>query len=124
MRYFITAILLFAFYCFATEISDTGKAQIKEKAEKAGITATELIIKSVLGKKMPMMGDTELMREYAAQLGKIGSNLNQIAKRLNGGEMSYQVLDDTEDAITDFVDLKFRIMMALEEMCGGKGHKS
>lgn len=96
------------------------KEQIKEKAERAGITATELIIRSVLGKKMPMMGDTELMREYAAQLGKIGLNLNQIARRLNGGEMSYQIMDEVAEAVRDFTDLKFRVMMALEDMCGGR----
>ena len=105
-------------------VTQREKDHIKKMADEAGLTVTDLILRSVFGKKVQSMGDTELMREYAAQLGKVGSNLNQIAKRLNGGEMSYQVLDDTEDAITDFVDLKFRIMMALEEMCGGKGHKS
>lgn len=99
------------------------KEQIKEKADAAGITVTELITRSVFGKKVQTMGDTDLMREYAAQLGKVGSNLNQIAKRLNGGEISYQLAGVAEEAIREFIDLKFRVMMALEEMCGGKTNR-
>ena len=104
-------------------VTQREKDYIKKMAEEAGLTVTDFIRRSAFGKKIQSMGDTELMREYAAQLGKVGSNLNQIARRLNGGEMSYGLLEETKDGIADFVDLKFRIMMALEEMCAGKGHK-
>ena len=58
MRYFITAILLFAFFCFATEISDTGKAQIKEKRIQFGVSAgdpTPLSIVAGVGYKSAIM---------------------------------------------------------------------
>ena len=105
-------------------VSPGDKERIRKKAENAGLTVTELIIRSVTGKKVQTMGDTDLMREYAAQLGKVGSNLNQIARRLNSGEDSYQLAEEAEEAIRDFVDLKFRVMTALEDMSGGKNIRS
>ncbi|MBO7550225.1 MAG: hypothetical protein J6T62_01675 [Fibrobacter sp.] len=58
MRYFFTAILLFATFCFATEITDTGKAQTKEKRIQFGISAgdpTPLSIVAGVGYKSAIM---------------------------------------------------------------------
>lgn len=61
------------------------KEQIEEKARKTGLTTSEYIRRCALGRKLPCYGDTSLLKEYSMQLGRIGSNLNQIAKHLNSG---------------------------------------
>lgn len=54
--------------------------QIKKKVEKSGMKQQEYFIKTLTGKEIK---NTEALREVLPQLGKIGSNLNQIAKKLN-----------------------------------------
>ena len=66
-------------------ISAEDKELIEEKARKTGLSTSEFIRRCALGRKLPCYGDTSLLKEYAMQLGKIGSNLNQIAKYLNSG---------------------------------------
>ena len=72
-------------------ISAEDKEQIEEKARKTGLTTSEYIRRCALGRKLPCYGDTSLLKEYSMQLGKIGSNLNQIAKHLNSGGSYYSV---------------------------------
>jgi hypothetical protein len=54
------------------------------------------------------------------QLGKIGSNLNQIAKHLNGGGDFYSIYYELKEAIRELLDLKFKILPALEDVACGK----
>ena len=72
-------------------ISAEDKEQIEEKARKTGLSTSEYIRRCALGRKLPCYGDTSLLKEYSIQLGKIGSNLNQIAKHLNGGGDFYSI---------------------------------
>ena len=50
------------------------------------------------------------------QLGKIGSNLNQIAKHLNSGGSYFSVYSDVKEAVKELLDLKFKILPALEDV--------
>ena len=55
------------------------------------------------------------------QLGKTGSNLNQIAKHLNSGGSYLSVYSDVKEAVNELLDLKFKILPALEDVvCGRK----
>ena len=76
-------------------ISAEDKEQIEEKARKTGLTTSEYIRRCALGRKLPCYGDTSLLKEYSMQLGKIGSNLNQIAKHLNSGVSYYSAVSYT-----------------------------
>ena len=69
-------------------ISKEDKAIIEQKARKTGLTTSEFIRRSALGRRLPCYGDTTLLQEYSMQLGKIGSNLNQIARSFNQGFIS------------------------------------
>ena len=69
---------------------------------------------------MKKMGDTTLLAGYSMQLGKIGSNLNQIAKHLNGGGDFYSVYYEVKEAVRELLDLKFKILPALEDVACGK----
>ena len=57
------------------------------------------------------------------QLGKIGSNLNQIAKHLNGGGDFYSIYYELKEAIRELLDLKFKILPTLEDVACGKKHR-
>lgn len=104
-------------------ISVEDKVLIEEKARKAGISTSEFIRRCALGRKLPCYGDTTLLKEYAMQLGKIGANLNQIARHLNNGGSVFVIYDDVKEAVKELLDLKFKILPALEDVACGKKHR-
>ena len=104
-------------------ISKEDKALIEQKAKKAGITTSEFIRRSALGRRLPNYGDTTILQEYSMQLGKIGSNLNQIAKHLNSGVSYYSVYSDVKEAVKELLDLKFKILPTLEDVACGRKHR-
>lgn len=104
-------------------ISKEDKALIEQKAKKAGITTSEFIRRSALGRRLPNYGDTTILQEYSMQLGKIGSNLNQIAKHLNSGGSYYSVYSDVKEAVKELLNLKFKILPALEDVACGRKHR-
>ena len=102
-------------------ISAEDKELIEEKARKTGLTTSEYMRRCALGRKLPCYGDTSLLSEYSMQLGKIGSNLNQIAKHLNGGGDFYSIYYEVKETIREVIDLKFKILPALKDVtCGYK----
>lgn len=101
-------------------ISAEDKELIEEKARKTGLTTSEYMRRCALGRKLPCYGDTSLLKEYSTQLGRIGSNLNQIAKHLNGGGDFYSIYYEVKEAIREVLDLKFKILPALEDVACGK----
>lgn len=101
-------------------ISVEDKELIEKKARKTGLTTSEYMRRCALGRKLPCYGDTTLLEGYSMQLGKIGSNLNQIAKHLNGGGDFYSVYYEVKEAIREVMDLKFKILPALEDVACGK----
>ena len=99
------------------------KEQIEEKARKTGLTTSEYIRRCALGRKLPCYGDTSLLKEYSMQLGKIGSNLNQIAKYVNQGFPPESLRGEIRETCRELVDLKFRILPALEDVACGKKYR-
>lgn len=61
-------------------VTEEEAERIKKKVEKSGMSQQEFLVKTALGKKIVNL---EPIRELLPQLGKVGSNLNQIARRLN-----------------------------------------
>ena len=104
-------------------ISAEDKELIEEKARKTGLSTSEYIRRCALGRKLPCYGDTSLLKEYAMQLGKIGSNLNQIAKYLNGGGDYFSIYFELKEAMKELLDLKFKILPALEDVACGRKHR-
>ena len=57
--------------------------------------------------------------QLTAQLGKIGGNLNQIARYLNENGVPYNSLSsDVRSAIADLADLKFEILRKVADAVG------
>ena len=53
---------------------------VKKKVEQSGMNQQDYLITALTEKEIK---NTEALRELFPQLGKMGSNLNQIAKKLN-----------------------------------------
>ena len=97
-------------------LSEEEKARIQEKANKAGISMSEYIRRCALSRKIPQYGDVAVLREISAELGKIGSNLNQIAHHLNAGGSVYSVLqEECVMAIIKHIPVKNRYYSAAVE---------
>ena len=105
---------------FNVWLSEEEKSKIQEKANKAGITMSEYVRRCALGRKIPSYGDVTILQNISAELGKIGSNLNQIAHHLNAGGSVYSVYYDLMEVIKDWNDFRFMAMKLLEDFCCGK----
>ena len=59
------------------------------------------------------------MNEYIATDGKIGSNLNQIAKHLNSdGAITKEIVDEVRNASLDLADLKYKVLKIVGDAYG------
>jgi len=56
------------------------KKKIEQKAEKAGLSRTEYMLRSALEKNIV---DLDSVNDLRIELKRIGNNLNQIARKLN-----------------------------------------
>ena len=94
--------------------TDNEFARLNHICDRLNITKAEHIRTSVfqLGGGSPVFQlalDSNTARELTAQFGKIGSNLNQIARKLNSGEQAdNEIRDAINDCISDMnEELKF-----------------
>lgn len=63
---------------------------IDEKAYRLGVTRSELLRRFIFEKEIKVY-DFSALDELSYQIGKIGTNINQIAKKLNqGGELDQE----------------------------------
>lgn len=75
-------------------LTKADKEQIKAKAERAGMTVTDYLVTSGLGKEIQTM---EGLRELAAQVKGVGRNLNQLTTLANMGRSTVVRLDEVEE---------------------------
>jgi hypothetical protein len=90
-------------------------AQLEAAAEQAGLTVGAFMRRQCLGTPGPRATrrppvERAALAQLLAQLGKCGSNLNQIARVLNSGG---DTPDGITDAIADFRAVSAEIMRAL-----------
>ena len=89
-------------------------------AEKAGMRSEDILYKvegeEVTGEELDeVVADIKLLRELVGQYGKIGSNLNQIAKYFNtGGTHSQAMENEIHQCISDLFLLRKKVL----EMAG------
>lgn len=91
------------------------KADFDTRLVDSGLTQTEFIRQAVFHSKINITIQTECSIEQLhaliAEYGKIGSNLNQIARHLNeGGTATKEIIDDVRNAALDLADLKYEIL--------------
>lgn len=88
---------------------------ISEAAAQAGLTLSEYIRRQLMdGKviaKYEIVADVPEIKRITAELGKIGSNLNQIARYFNsGGNHSQTVHNAIDQSIADLHVMKHAVL--------------
>ena len=85
-------------------LSDEEMARVLHAAENAGLSISAYVRKLAVGQKVkPMVIDREQGKQLIAALGKIGGNINQIAKVANqGGGVDAGALERLHEDINQF----------------------
>jgi hypothetical protein len=95
-------------------ISPQEAATIRQLAQNRGETVSAMM-RSALLHNRPRLAriDLQAVARLLGQLGKIGSNINQIAYHLNAGRPGDRVEGRLEDALRDLSELRLVCLQAL-----------
>lgn len=97
---------------------------IQQKAAAHGHSVAALVRTSLLHVRLPHSRiDRQHVARVLAELGKIGSNVNQIAYHLNAGRPASRIEDSLEMALRDLSELRTACLQAIgmEPRRGDKG---
>ena len=90
------------------------EALIAKRAEDAGITPSELIRAATLGYRLPASRiEVAAVNHVLAELGKIGSNINQIAYHLNAGRPGDVKEGIIEESLRELLEWRTALMQSL-----------
>ena len=106
-----------------TRISEEEYEEWKRRSELLGITLSEYIRSAVRKSKTDIIIKKQIeidpLIEIAAQYGKIGSNINQIAHYLNGGaEWSQALINDLAGNLKEMYLNTKRLSKVVDEING------
>ncbi len=110
-----------------TRMTGEEYADFAERAKFCGISQSEFICQAIENAVIKPIITVSPVNEkllsaigqLTAQLGKIGGNLNQIARYLNENGVPYNSLSgDARSAISDLTDLKFKILQKVGDAVG------
>ena len=108
-------------------LTDIELAYLDQSAESLHITRSDYLRNLILEKPMiykyEIVADNEQLKKLNAEIGKIGSNLNQIAKYVNQGFPPESLRGEIRETCRELEDLKFRILPALEDVACGKKYR-
>ena len=98
--------------------------QVERMAHTANLSVSEyirqMLVKGKVIVKVEQIMDPVDIKRALANLGHIGSNINQIARYYNGGgARSTEMFNRTMDALSDLYDLKKEIQRLGGERYGG-----
>lgn len=69
------------------------------------------VLKGQVHTKIEIVADVPEIKELLAEFGKIGSNLNQIAKYFNqGGVLSQEMRGEINKRLRDLYEMKYKVM--------------
>lgn len=109
-------------FVIGVRVNEVEQAELKISAEAAGLSVPSFIRSKVLAeiqtasRPAPPSIDRKLLSQLLGQLGKVGSNINQIAHKLNeGGSIAAPRITG---AIDDFEVLRDEILKALKASNG------
>ena len=98
-------------------VTSEEKRLIQMKAEKAGLSLSEYLIRQGLSRKVTVV-PPELFSEYkamSAELGRLGNNMNQIAKHLNSGGSESIVIQWFDNNCRELDDIVMKLKMIYEK---------
>lgn len=99
------------------------KADFDNRLANSGLSQSDFIRQAVFHSKINLTIRTECsikqMERMIAEYGKIGSNLNQIAKHLNqGGTATKEIVEEVRSAALDLADLKYEVLKIVGDAYG------
>lgn len=109
--------------CF--KVSDIELEALNRAAATAGISRSELLrqlfLNSPIEVRCEIVADMKDLRKLVGEYGKIGSNLNQIAKYFNsGGARSQAMEDEIRQCITELFALRKEVLRMAGEFHGSR----
>ena len=96
-------------------LTDTEYEIISENAKSANLPLAEYVRKQVMKQKViakyEIVADLPELKKLVAEFGKIGSNLNQIAKHFNSGGIHSQAMRKAiEQSVSRIYELKYEVL--------------
>ena len=96
---------------------------LEDRAEKCRMTRSDFIRNLILNRKLTpkyqIVIDSEEVKALLAQYGKIGSNLNQIARYFNsGGEQSRAMQEEIQRSIAKLYALRKEVLRLAGDYSG------
>lgn len=87
---------------------------VRRKADAAGVSVSEFMRTAVFRYRLPpTKANTHALSKLCAEIGKIGSNLNQIAYHLNAGRPGDRIEGTLDDALRELLEWRTAVMQAL-----------
>ena len=99
----------------AVRLSDVELHLLDQSASALGISRSEYLRKVLTEKeiqnRIEIVTDMESLRKLVSEYGKIGSNLNQIARYFNsGGERSLAIESEIHQCIAELFQLRKQVL--------------
>ena len=96
-------------------LTDTEYEIVAENAKSANLPLAEYVRKQVMKQKViakyEIVADLPELKKLIAEFGKIGSNLNQIARHFNSGGIHSQAMRKAiEQSISRIYELKYEVL--------------
>jgi hypothetical protein len=101
----------------AVNCTPAQKAEILKKIDATGLSPSAMCLAVLLDVPLPARRrpsvDTQLLAKVLAELGKIGSNINQIAYHLNAGRPGDVTEGSIQAALTELLEWRTALMQSL-----------
>jgi len=96
-------------------LNDTEYTIVAENAKDTNLPVAEYVRKQIMNKriiaKYELVADVPELKKLIAEFGKIGSNLNQIARHFNqGGIHSQEMRGAISQCITAIYEMKYKVV--------------
>lgn len=113
----------------SVRLTDTELEVLETASNNAGLSRVDylrnLILQNELEIHFEVVADMDVLRKLVGEYGKIGSNLNQIAKYFNtGGEHSLEITNEIRQCISELFALRKEVLKLAGDWNGDvKAHK-
>ena len=101
----------------AVNCTPAQKAEILKKIDATGLSPSAMCLAVLLDVPLPARRrpsvDTQLLAKVLAELGKIGSNINQIAYHLNAGRPGDVTEGSIQAALAELLEWRTALMQSL-----------
>ncbi len=111
-------------------LTDTEYEIVSESAKAAHLPLAEYVRKQIMKQKVTakyeIVADLPELKKLVAEFGKIGSNLNQIARHFNsGGIHSQEMRRAIDQSVARIYEMKFEVLKMVgdfQAVSGGHSH--